>query len=295
MRAADRPVLALALALAVGTAGGAGARTGDGAPPGRPTPASPGDGSGTSSSAVAAPSGVSRAPGGAGGPSRTPPPFGAGERADYDVAFGVVHAGIARIVTGEPSGDVWPIVLLARSEGLFGVLGIRESLTSFLDVATGLPRGSVLVASELGDRHEDRTTFDRSAGTATLHVRRKDRVEQRVLPVAPGAHDLPTAVSRLRSELREPGQRVEIPVLSGAQAFVLAAEVEAREAIEVPAGRHAALRVRVRLGFRGPFAGGDVRMWLSDDARRVPLAVEAPFAIGSIRARLTAYRPGTVP
>jgi hypothetical protein len=219
-------------------------------------------------------------------------PFAPGERADYELSLGVIHAGAARIVVGEPSGEVWPFVLLAKSEGALAVLGIRESLTSFLDAATGLPRGSVLVASEIGDRHEDRTTFDRAAGTATLQVRRKGRLEEKTLAVPGDAHDLPSAIARLRSELREPGHRVEVPVLSGAQAFVLVAEAEAREAVEVPAGRYAALRVRLRLGFSGPFSGGDVRVWLSDDARRVPLAVEAPFAIGSVRARLVAYRPG---
>ena len=272
-----RPVAALAVALAVASAPPAQAQ---GGAPGPPPAAGPPAATGRAAASPAL------------DPGRPARPFAPGERADYDVALGAIHAGTARIVVGEPSGEVWPIVLLAKSEGVLSILGIRESLTSFLDAASGLPRGSLLVASELGDRHEDRTTFDRAAGTATLQVRRKGRLAERTVEVARDAHDLPTAIARLRSELREPGQRVEIPVLSGAQAFVLAAEAEAREAIEVPAGRHAALRVRLRLGFSGPFSGGDVRVWLSDDARRVPLAVEAPFAIGTLRARLAAYRPG---
>jgi len=277
MGTAVRPVAALAVALAIASAPGAHAQRGA---PGPPPAAGPPAATGPAAASPAL------------DPGRPALPFAPGERADYDVALGAIHAGTARIVVGEPSGEVWPIVLLAKSEGVLSILGIRESLTSFLDAASGLPRGSLLVASELGDRHEDRTTFDRAAGTATLEVRRKGRLAERTVQVARDAHDLPTAIARLRSELREPGQRVEVPVLSGAQAFVLVAEAEAREAIEVPAGRHAALRVRLRLGFSGPFSGGDVRVWLSDDARRVPLVIEAPFAIGTVRAKLAAYRPG---
>jgi hypothetical protein len=234
---------------------------------------------------------------GAGRAGEGPPaplPFAPGETIDYTVDFRLVHACAARILVGRPSGPVWPLVFQARAEGLLGLLGIRESLVTTWDAETGLPRGSLLQASELGDRHEDRTSFDRAAGTARLQVTRKGRTAERVLAVPADAHDLPSALARLRrTPPTRPGESLEIPVVSGAQQFTLRAEAEGRERVETPAGAFDAVRIRIRLGFEGPFAsGGEYRLWLTDDDRRIPVAIDAGFAVGTLRARVTSYASG---
>jgi len=91
-----------------------------------------------------------------------------------------------------------------------------------------------------------------------------------------------------------PGAPVEFPVFSGTTTFVLRAEREGDETVTTPAGRFETMRVKVRLGFKDKFkTTRDAHVWLTRDARHIPVRMSADFAVGGVTATLTAYRPGS--
>jgi hypothetical protein len=227
--------------------------------------------------------------------SAAPPvPFAPGEQIDLAVDYGQIRTGQVRMTVGRPEGAVWPVICQAKTDGIASVLDIREHYVSYWDAESRLSRGSDLNAIEVGDRHTDRSRFDRANGKATVEVIRKGRSHESTHDIPPDAHDLASALLRLRMESLAPGTHLEFPVFSGKKTFTLRADVEAREEIDTPAGRFRAVRVRVELGFEDKFkTTRPAYLWVSDDERRIPLRGVADFAVGRITASLTGYRPGS--
>jgi hypothetical protein len=226
-------------------------------------------------------------------PPHATPPFTPGEQIDLAIEYLHVRTAQARLVVGRPEGAVWPVICQAKTEGLAMLLDIREHYVSYWDSEAHNSRGSDLNAIEVGDRHTDRARFDRANGKAVVQVVRKGKARERTHDVPRDVQDLASALLALRLKELRPGAVFEFPVFSGSQTFVLHAEVEGEEALTTPAGRFDTVRLKVRLGFTDKFkTTRDSHVWLSKDERHVPVRMSADFAVGSVTATLTGYRPG---
>jgi hypothetical protein len=220
--------------------------------------------------------------------------FAPGEEIVFDISYLSLHTGEGRILVGKPEGDIWPVIFQAKTEGIAGLIDVREHLVSFWDAKTGLTRGSDLKAYEVGDFHTDTARFDRDASTHTVTVARKGKTKVTTFQVSKDAQDLTSAFMWLRNQPLEVGHHYEIPVASGSHQFTLVADVLGRERVEVPAGTFDTVRVKVRTQLDGKFSTKrDSTMWLTDDPRHVLVRASADFAIGSIVAELKRYTPGS--
>ncbi len=219
--------------------------------------------------------------------------FAPGEETVLDVTYLGLPTGEGRIVVGDAAGDVWPVIFQAKTRGVVGFIDIREHFVTYWDAVARLTRGSDLRAFEVGDYHQDTQRFDRASGQATITVQRKGRTSQQTIPVAPGVQDLTSAFMWLRLQPLAPGDRYELPVVASNKPFTLVAEVLEREAVEAPAGKFQAVKLKVRTQLDGKFSTKrDTFLWLSDDPRHVLVKASADFVVGSIVARLKTYRPG---
>jgi hypothetical protein len=64
--------------------------------------------------------------------------------------------------------------------------------------------------------------------------------------------------------------------------------VESLDKVAAPWGEAEALRILAIMPFQGIFLNeGNIRVWLTNDARRLPLQMKAKVIIGSIVASLT--------
>lgn len=220
--------------------------------------------------------------------------FTPGEETVLSVRFLNIPTGEGRIVVGQPEGDVWPVIFQAKTEGVAGLIDIREHLVSYWDSAARNSRGSDLKAYEVGDFHMDSARFDRVNGQATVVVQRKGKRSEKTFAIPPDAYDLTGAFMWLRLQPLEVGHRFELPVVSGSKQFTLVAEVVGKEKVETGVGEFNAFKVKVRTALDGKFSTRrDSWMWLSDDPRHVLVRVSADFAVGSIVATLKSYRPGS--
>jgi hypothetical protein len=221
------------------------------------------------------------------------PAFAPGEEIVFEIDYLGVRMGRARLRVGKPEGAIWPIICQGRTDGIASLLDIREHYVSYWDAEARVSRGSDLNAIEVGDRHTDRARFDRETGVATVRVTRKGKVRERKHQVPRDAHDLTSALLALRSSSLSPGAHVEFPVFSGGDLFTLRADVEGTERVDTPAGPFDTLRFKVHLGFTNKFkTERDTYLWLTNDARRIPVKARADFAIGSVTLKLVAYLPG---
>lgn len=217
-----------------------------------------------------------------------------GEEVRMSVSYLHLPSGEGSISIGQPDeAGAWPLVFQGKTGGMVGLLKIREKLVSRWDPSTRLPHGSTLSAVELGDRHEDQSTFDRAALKATVQVARKGKVRTREIDVPADVLDLPSVFMFLRLQPLAVGQRYDLPVLAGRNLFTLVAEVVRIERLDTRLGEIDAFAVRVKTGFKGNFdSKRDTWLWFSTDERHVPLRISAEFAVGSLVMQIRSYRPG---
>lgn len=235
----------------------------------------------------------------AAGPS---PAFGPGEVLVYDVHYGPVHTGQARIAVGADqtvsNTRVWPIVVQARTNDVFShFYSVRDRFVTLWNPADASTIGFDLFADENGRRRHERARLDPKNGHAVVERQRPGhKPSTHKYKTGTAAHDVASAIFWLRTQKLAVGDTDTIRVFTGEKAWELGAHVEGRETIRTQAGRFHTLRVRLRTHFRGKLAARhDIVLWMTDDAAHVPVRIAAELVLGSVQADLQRYLPGIAP
>lgn len=225
-----------------------------------------------------------------------PVPFRTGETLVYDVSWsGYVTAGEVTVAVREkrPSynSTAYYIVAEGKPTGLAARLyTLYFKVDSLLDVYTLLSqRGSVY--SLEGKRTRMKTTlFDRRANTAEYEMR-TSTIMKKTLTLAPATQDGLGAIYALRTMPFSVGAKFSIPVADNANKYVVTLTVDGREAIQTGLGSQPAWRVRPTVvDERGHVVGRAMTIWISDDARHLPLRMKAELAVGSFDLTLKLAR-----
>jgi hypothetical protein len=216
-----------------------------------------------------------------------------GEEIRMAVSYLHLPSGEGTLSIGQPDNGAWPLVFQCESGGFAGLLDLREKMTSWWDPQARLPSGSIATAVERGVRSDDESRFDRGALKATVTRSRKGKIKTRELDIPADALDLPSVIMHLRLQPLAAGQSYSIPVLAGRDLFTLTADVVRQELLETRIGDVKAFAVKVKTELKGKWdTKRDTWLWFSADERHIPLRVSAEFAVGSLVAQITSYRPG---
>jgi hypothetical protein len=229
-------------------------------------------------------------------PPPGPVPFGIGEEARYTVGW---DGGGMNLTAGEVVVTVEPpqyrfVVTATTAPWVARFFEANDRFSTQVEGAL-LPTIHERDQQE-GARHVTRSyVYDRKAGVVrTARTTAEAEEETAVsLPLAPEARDAIAALFYARTLALEPGTRVRMPVNEAGSNLVLSLQVAAREQIMVNGTSVAAIRleptVERRVEIREPLRAV---VWLSEDARRVPLAVDIAAPFGHLRMELRAYRSG---
>ncbi|MDF1562578.1 MAG: DUF3108 domain-containing protein [Deltaproteobacteria bacterium] len=224
--------------------------------------------------------------------------FGPGESLVYQIHYGPVPTGTARILVGSeaPGADtrIWPIVVQARtSEGVSRVFEVRDRFVTLWDPVEARSHGFDFLAREGGEQRFTRARLDPESGRAVVHERRESGSRTRTVDVGPTSHDLASAIFWLRGRPLLPGDKEAVRIFTGAKAWSLRTVVEGRERLSTSLGEREAVRVRFETQFRGKLAARrQILVWFTDDAAHVPVQIQAELVLGSLRAELASYFPG---
>ena len=148
---------------------------------------------------------------------------------------------------------------------------------------------SSLLDAQEGKRHrETAITFDRAQNRATFILRDvlKNmvlRTEQTEIPNC--VHDVVGAIQALRTAPPQIGQPGTIPVSDGRKSAQVKVEAQEREDVTTPAGAFKTIRYEADL-FNGVvyMRKGRAFVWLTDDARRLPVQMKLrmSFPLGTV-------------
>lgn len=226
-------------------------------------------------------------------------PFGPGERVTMRVHYGWLKAGTATVTVEPGERDGRPIlrfVAAARSEGFFAWLlrfHVNDRTDAEWDPASGCSLGIEKHLREGRARRDQRVRIDPETGRAEVEDR---KVPQTVFQLPPCTLDVLSAffVTRLRGVTEK--DRLELPVFDNGKPYTLGVRFLGRETLDLPRPLGKKTRTVVveplLLEGTGLFVKeGRLRIWLTDDARRIPVRMKSKVAIGSVSADLEAYTP----
>jgi len=229
-------------------------------------------------------------------------PFGPGERIAMRITYAHILAGRAAVSVDAVDHEgraVLRFVAEARSQGFFAWL-FRFRVDD-RTVATWDPAGECSLSIEKRLREgrairDQRVVFDPSSGTAEVQ---DPRIRETRFDVGPCALDVLSAffVTRLRGVAEK--EPLSLPVFDNGKRYRLAVRYLGRERLDLPAplGKRVATVVIEPLLVEGTglfVKEGRLKIWLTDDARRIPVRMRSKVAIGSVSADLESYDPPSV-
>ena len=218
-------------------------------------------------------------------------PFRAGETLTYDVSWSAFVAGTVVMTVREkkPSfnSTAYYIVAEARPVPFVAKLySLYYKLDTLLDVYSLLPQRGSLYTEE-GNRHRLKTTrFDRTARKAFFEYQSATTVKTD-FPIAASTQDAFSSLYVLRAIPLKAGLHVTMPVSDDGRNYKLTIDVAAPERIKTPIGEMGAWKVTPAIvDDKGQAIGKNLALWISDDARRYPLKIQADLPVGSFALQL---------
>jgi hypothetical protein len=216
--------------------------------------------------------------------------FKVGERLTYALRWGVITAGTAIMEVAErqtlAGRPVVKLVHTARSNEFISVFyPVNNHVESLLDEEAGYPYHLLFKRREGRRKNDIEVVFDQSAHRATVT---KDGSTE-TMEVPPGVQDTLSVIyfARTLSTL-EVGSSTIIHVNHDKKNYRLELQIEGTERLKGPLGEFDTIRILAIMPFRGLFLNeGNIRVWVTNDAARIPVLMKAKVLIGSVTATLT--------
>jgi hypothetical protein len=224
-------------------------------------------------------------------------PFDPGEQLEYKLTYFGMTAGDVKVFVGEATQDgvyVWPASVTLKTRGLVNAFfSLDNKFVSYFDPAQRRGIGSDYNANDNGDKHDDSIRL--RDGKAYLHLVRAGRARDEQRDVDPASHDVLSAILYLRTLGLVPGTSAQIPIFTGQKTWTLEVVCDGRERVKTDAGAFDTVHIRARTHFDGKYQSDrELEVWLTDDARRLPVKVDAPFYIATLHLNLQGWSPGLV-
>ncbi|MDE0021299.1 MAG: DUF3108 domain-containing protein [Candidatus Poribacteria bacterium] len=221
-------------------------------------------------------------------PALEPLPIKVGERLEYKVKLGIIGAGTQtmEIAAKETMNGAPVFKLLSKSQpssALKRIYSFYDEKTSYIHLNTLLP---IRYEKDIQDRSYKAkflVRFDRSADEAKVW---KDGAFESTVSLKPFTQDELSMIYYMRSRDLRPGETYTYDFFTGRKVHSVKIHVKSRVFVDAPKpiGKRPALRIEASDGFR---------MWLTADADRLPVKIEAPVKFfGTLKAELSKYRAG---
>jgi len=230
-------------------------------------------------------------------PARADLPFGPGEKLSYNIYWTFILGGTATLETLE-SGQVegraaLHFRALAKSTPFVDKFyKVRDSIESWVD--TGVTR-SLLYKKDQSEGDYQRNylvDFDSMGLTA---YRYSKGVFKNAVSVPRGTFDPLSMLFLFRTKPLAVGYDFLAPVTDGEKYIVGKAKVVRRETISTPAGEFDTLLVEPDVrdigGVFRKSPNATLQVWITNDARRIPVRVKSKVVVGHFTMELTGYEP----
>ena len=218
-------------------------------------------------------------------------PFKPGETLEYDIGWSsFVTAGTATVAVREKKPSYGSTAYYIVAEGkpvpvVSKLYTLYYKADTLLDTFSLLPQRGSLYSEEGKSRRMKTTVFNQGAKKATYEVKTRTLVKKDL--AIPGfTQDALSAIYVLRSIPFKPGEKFNMPVSDSGNVYRVQMQVGAVEPVKT--GMGAINGMRITPVITGPDKGSPrgLALWISNDARRLPLKMEAQLLVGKVTITL---------
>lgn len=212
------------------------------------------------------------------------------EKLTYDLSWGLIPIGTAT-QTISTDGDTVHISAHFRSNSwLSGFYPVDNRIDTTLVKKQNHFPGEVRqfrMRYREGTKARDRSiTFDHAANSALF----KDHLtnEEARPAIRPGTSDVTTAFYQARHLPLTVGESIQLPVMDGKEPYLLEVKILETEKLRTVLGKIDTLVIAPQVRPEGTFeAKRGVKLWLTNDSRRIPVKIQTKVTVGSVTATLT--------
>lgn len=212
--------------------------------------------------------------------------FRVGEKLIFSIGWEFISAGTA-ILAVENTTTVndrpcYSISAVTNSNAFFSTLyKVRNRLETYVDMEGMYPLRYVKNTSEGGYKRNFVVDFHHDKGKASIADVDSGQTEVNV-PVF--VQDIISAFYYIRTQPLVIGNEITLATFDNGKYRDAVVKVLRKERVSVSAGDFACVVVQTPIG---PFKNrSDLNIWLTDDARRIPVLMKSKIAVGSVRAEL---------
>lgn len=218
-------------------------------------------------------------------------PFRPGETLEYDIGWsGLLTAGTATVSVKEKKPSYGSTAYYIVAEGrptpaLSKLYTLYYKADTLLDSYSLLPQRGSLYSEEGARRRTKTTVFDQAKKKASYHVETRT-VVTKDLAIPGFTQDALSAVYVLRSIPFKAGERFNMPVSDNGHVYKVQMQVGASEPVPTGLGTINGLKVTPVISGPDKEAPRGLALWISDDARRLPLRMQAQLLVGTFTVTL---------
>lgn len=220
--------------------------------------------------------------------------YKAGEQLTFTVYYAVagifVNAGTATFnnnlerLNGKP---VYHITGDGKTNPSYDwIYAVRDKYETFIDTASMLPVKFIRNVNEGGYKKYENITFNRTANSAVTN--------KGVYKVPPCVQDVVSAIYHARNidfNRYKPGDRIPFSLFLDNEVFNMYIRYLGKETVRTKYGKFNAIKFKPLLLKGTIFEGGEkMTVWVSDDANHIPVRVESPITVGSVKVDLMGHK-----
>ena len=225
--------------------------------------------------------------------------FEPGEKYNFVVSWGVITGGRSSLaiqgietIDGRPA---YHIVSEAASGGILDTFyHVDDRNEAWLDVQSLLTVRYEKHIHEGKYRIEETGQLDQERHLYAVHAYRIDKntYEYKQGNLSPDILDVLGSFYYVRTLPMAVGQSYTIDVFSGEKVWPLVVKIKKREKVKVPAGKFDCFLVQPLLREPGIFVtkGKKLEVWMTADARHMPVRMRSEVLVGHISAELVSYK-----
>lgn len=220
--------------------------------------------------------------------------FQSGEQISFTVFYNViglyVNAGTATFSVNSEKLNNEPVYHLV-GEGTSNsrydwIFKVRDKYESYIDTNNLQPIKFIRNVNEGGYKINENVSFNRQANTATS--------EKGTVKVPNCIQDVLSAIYYARNinfEKYKPEDKIPFTMFLDNEIFNLYIKYLGKETIKTRFGKFRAIKFKPLLVKGTLFEGGEkMTVWVSDDANHVPLRIESPIVVGSVKVDMMGYK-----
>jgi hypothetical protein len=208
----------------------------------------------------------------------------------YNMGFIWINSGTADFtVTPEiyDNESVYHLLGVGRTAKSFEwFYKVMDTYESYVDKETMLPKKFVRHVNEGGMKINNEVSFDHSKGEA-ISDKKKFTIPKHTIDVVTAMY----YARNINYNKYKPGDKIPFTMFLDNQVYNLYIKYIGKEKIETRMGTFNAIKIAPLLIEGTIFKDGNkMTIWLSDDSNHLPVRVESPILIGSVKIDLMEYQ-----